>query len=92
MRKTFLLIEVIRKPLGQNEIRPFTTVIEDIHGISDDIDKLKGVADEEHYAEPLNWVRKIGDSWVAKKSTHTTYEIIQVNDYDDRMGDLTKEG
>lgn len=78
------MIEVVRESLGQNDIRAFSSVIEDIHGTSDNVDVLKGVADKENYDAPLDWQpMTLGDGWKAvstKKSTHT-YEIIPVEQF-----------
>jgi len=83
MKTTYLLIEVVRESLGQNDIRAFSAVIEDIHGTSDNVDVLKGVADEENYDAPLDWHLTLSGNWEAvntKKSTHK-FEIIQINKF-----------
>ena len=79
MKQTYLLIEVlIAQP----------SIIEDIHGVSDSIDTLKGVADEENWDEPLEWKRRpmeVTEYAVRTKGHATEFKIIKTNNYETSM-------
>jgi hypothetical protein len=80
MKKTYLLIEQTRHVTKQNQI-------EDIHGVSDDIDTLKEVAEEENNNETLEW--RVGAmsrmpyaNRTSGKGVKTEFIITEVNNYD----------
>jgi len=84
MKTTYLLIEVLKETTGQNDIREYSSIIEDIHGVSTSIDTLKGVADEENWDVPLEWkISGVGRTPTASrtKGKKTEFQIITTNDY-----------
>ena len=77
MKKTYLLIEVTR--FASNNL-------EDVHGVSDDIDTLKEVAVEENNGKPLMWNNAAMSivpiaTRTTSKTPRSQFEIIEVNNY-----------
>ena len=75
MKQIYLLIEVI---IGSNP-----SIIEDIHGVSDSIDTLKGVADEENWDAPLEWKRRPMEitEYAERTAGKFEFRIIQTNNF-----------
>ena len=79
MKQTYLLIEQTSYITKGNHI-------EDIHGVSDSIDTLKEVAEEENNGEPLEWKRGPMSltpyaNRTSGKGEKTEFMIIQTNNF-----------
>lgn len=77
MKKTYLLIETVTESFRGIKFDN----IENIFGVSDDIDTLKEVAREENAHEPLDWFPTLSGNWKAYRNSTHRYEIVSTNKY-----------
>lgn len=76
MKKTYLLIKVKTSMVDPN-------TIEDVYGVSTNIETLKEVALEENDYKPLEWTQTmLCRSPHAKITGGLRFEIITINDYE----------
>ena len=77
MKTTYLLIETVTEYFRGVAFNS----IEDLFGVSDDVDVLKEVALEENDDKGITWYPTLSGNWEAKISDTKKYEIISTNVY-----------